>query len=157
MAEIRTVTTLRYKRDEISKAIANYEKQLAQSRADLAHINAAITIFEASGDPKGFPAYVDLHRLFKRGETIALCRKALADGPLTTRQLAIYVMKAKGFDVGDKVLAKTITLRLIHGLRKDRLRGAVIAKGKHKAAYIWELPPQKTLLNLSDLSREVSD
>ena len=67
MAEIRTVTTLRHKRDEISALIANYEKRLAQARADMAHINAAISIFEASGDPKDFPAYVDLHRLFKRG------------------------------------------------------------------------------------------
>src|SRR4051794_41324253 len=34
---------------------SNYEKRIAQAQADLAHINAAISIFEASGDPKGFP------------------------------------------------------------------------------------------------------
>lgn len=68
MAEIRTVTTLRFKRDDIERSIANYEKRLAQARADLSHINAAISIFEASGDPRGFPAYVDVQRLWKRGE-----------------------------------------------------------------------------------------
>jgi hypothetical protein len=52
-------------------------------------------------------------------------------------------MKAKGFDQGDKVLAKTPGLWLIHALCKDKLRGLVTTKGKHKAAYIWELPPQK--------------
>src|SRR5215204_2103394 len=95
MAEIRTVTTSRYKRDEITAAIANYEKRIAQARADLAHIDAAISISKASGDPKGFPAYV--HRMLKRGEAIKLCFEALADGPLTTRQLALHIMKAKGF------------------------------------------------------------
>jgi hypothetical protein len=146
MAEIRTVTTLRHKRAEIEKSITDYEKRIAQATADLAHINAAISIFEASGDPKGFPAYVDIHRLFKRGEPIALCKQALTDGPMTTRQLALYVMKAKGLDQGDKVLAKSIGFRLIHALRKQALRGGVVACGKHKAALIWELPPEKTLV-----------
>ena len=45
MAEIRTVTTLRYKRDEIVGSIAKYERLLEQARADLAHIEAAISIF----------------------------------------------------------------------------------------------------------------
>jgi hypothetical protein len=146
MAEIRTVTTLRYKRDEIEKSIANYEKRLAQARSDLSHINAAISIFEASGDPKGFPAYVDIHRLLKRGEPIALCKQALVEGPMSTRQLALYVMKAKGLDQGDKVLAKSIGFRLIHALIKQAQRGNVVALGKHKAARIWELPPDKTLI-----------
>jgi hypothetical protein len=136
MAEIRTVTTLRAKRDDIEKSIANYEKRLAQAQSDLSHINAAISIFEASGDPKGFPAYVD----------IALCKQALAAGPMTTPQLALYVMKAKGLDLGDKVLAKSIGFRLIHSLRQQSLRGNVVILGKHKAARIWELPPIKTLV-----------
>jgi predicted component of type VI protein secretion system len=34
MIESTTVQTLRHKRDEITAAIANYEKRLAQSRAD---------------------------------------------------------------------------------------------------------------------------
>ncbi len=46
MPEIRTVTTLKYKRDEITRSIAAYEKKLNQARADLAHIIAAIRIFE---------------------------------------------------------------------------------------------------------------
>jgi hypothetical protein len=147
MAEIRTVTTLRYKRAEIERSIANYEKRIAQAQSDLAHINAAISIFEASGDPKGFPAYVDIHRLFKRGEPIALCKQALAQGPMTTRQLALYVMKSKGLDQGDKVLAKTIGLRLIHALRMQCERGNVRRTGKRdRAALIWELPPEKTLV-----------
>jgi hypothetical protein len=146
MAEIRTVTTLRGKRDEITASIANYEKRLAQARADLSHINAAISIFEASGDPKGFPAYVDVHRLWKRGETMALCRDALIEGPKTTRQLALHIIKTKGLDPGDKVLAKSIAYRLIHALRLQSKQGKLLAKGRVKAAMLWELPPEKTLV-----------
>ena len=145
MAEIRTVTTLRSKRDEIAGTVAKYERLLEQARADLAHIEAAISIFEASGDPKGFPAYVDVHHLFKRGEQTRLCLTALVDGPLTTRQLALYVMKAKGLNQGDKVLAKSIGSRLIHALRLLRKQGRLVVKGRLKAAMIWELPPTKSL------------
>jgi hypothetical protein len=89
---------------------------------------------------------VDVHHLFKRGEQSRLFMAALADGPLTTRQLALYIMKAKGLDQGDKVLAKSIGFRLIHALIKQAQRGNVVALGKYKAARIWELPPEKTLV-----------
>jgi uncharacterized protein (UPF0147 family) len=59
MAEIRTVTTLRRKRDEIRRAISNYERKLDQAKADLAHIAAAIHIFEAKGGDTALPAYAD--------------------------------------------------------------------------------------------------
>jgi intracellular sulfur oxidation DsrE/DsrF family protein len=146
MAEIRTVTTLRHKRTEILGSIVNYEKRLAQAHADLAHIEAAITIFEASGDPKGFPAYVDIHHLFKRGEAMSICKAALAAGALDTRQLALAVIKAKGLDPGDKVLAKSLCWKLIHSLRLHAKQGKLVSKGRNKAAMIWELPPQRTLV-----------
>ena len=139
MAEIRTVTTLRRKRDEITRAIANYEKRLAQARADLAHINAAITIFAASGDRQVMPPYVDVHRILKRGEAMALCKAALASGPMNTRQLALHVMRAKGFDPGDKVLAKAIAGRLIHALRMQAQRGIIALDGKRRGISVWKL------------------
>lgn len=146
MAEIRTVTTLRSKRDEIVASIEKYERLLGQARSDLAHIEAAISIFEASGDPRGFPAYVDVHHLFKRGEQSKLFMAALVDGPLTTRQIALYIMKAKGLDQNDKVLAKSICSRIIHALGMMRRQGKLLAKGRVKAAMLWELPPEKTLV-----------
>jgi hypothetical protein len=53
MAEIRTVTTLRRKRDEVRK----YDRCLDQSRTDLTHLIAAIAIFEAKGSDESLPAY----------------------------------------------------------------------------------------------------
>ncbi len=89
MAEIRTVTTLSTKREEIQRVIAGYEAKLAQARADLAHITAAIKIFEATDDPDAMRAYVDTHRIWKRGELMTLCKGFLeSEGPLSTKALA---------------------------------------------------------------------
>ena len=59
MAEIRTVTTLRRKRDEVRRAVRLYEKRLDQARADLAHLSAAISIFESRNGDITLPAYAD--------------------------------------------------------------------------------------------------
>jgi len=48
--EIRTVTTLKRRRHETSASIGMYEKKIAQARPDMAHVAAAVRIFEA---PRG--------------------------------------------------------------------------------------------------------
>jgi hypothetical protein len=75
MTEIRTVTTLRRKREEIAATIKLYERQIAQARADLAHVTAAIRIFETSGNVSDMPRYVDTNKLFKYREKAAFCRR----------------------------------------------------------------------------------
>jgi len=139
MTEIRTVTTLRSKRAEILASISLYEKRLAQARADLAHVTACIAIFEASGDQEGVSSYVDTHRLFARGEMIALCKEALASGPKTTKELALHVMAAKGLDTGDKVLAHAMAQRMIHALRQQWRRGGLSEAGKERGVRVWAL------------------
>lgn len=137
MPEIRTVTTLKTKRHQIEAAIAGYERALDQARADLSHVNACIALFEASGD---VTPYVDLHRLFKRGEVVALCKDALArEGDLDTRQLAHRVMTAKGLDTGDKVLSRSLCLRIVQALRMQAKRGKVTALDKRKGVRVWRL------------------
>jgi hypothetical protein len=147
MAEIRTVTTLRYKRDEIAASIRLYERQLEQAKADLQHVLAAIRIFEASGDPKDATRYMDIHRLFKRGETWALCREALAaNGPMTTKELVDVLMKARKLPAGDKVMNRALGQKLVNSLGKQELRGKLVREGKRKGVIIWRLPPEKTLI-----------
>jgi hypothetical protein len=137
MSEIRTVTTLRHKRSEIAKSIENYECKLNQARSDLAHISAAIAIFEASGNIKGLSAYVDTHRLFKYGEVFEMALDTLKQGPMNTRDLSLAIMKAKGLDTNDRVLAKAVASRLINILRKQLLRGSIVDGGKFKGVRIW--------------------
>ena len=141
MPEIRTVTTLARKRAQIAASIKLYERQLAQARSDLAHVEATIRIFDASGKPSDIARYVDGYRLFKRGEPWAICSEALAKrGPLDTRELAFALMAAKGMDTGDAVLAKGLTNRLIHSLRMQEHRGRVKRDGKRKGVTVWRLP-----------------
>lgn len=83
--KFRTVTTLKGKRDEITRAIVNYENKIAQAKVDLAHINATIRIFEIGEDgpvagSQTVAPYVDIYRMFKRGEMVAICKAALARG-----------------------------------------------------------------------------
>ena len=68
MAEALSITMLRNRRDKIRDAINGYEKALNQAQADLAHINATLRLFAATGDPEDFPAYIDLTRVFRRGK-----------------------------------------------------------------------------------------
>lgn len=89
---------------------------------------------------------MDVQHLFKRGEQTKLCLTALADGPPNTRQLALYIIKVKGLNQADKVLAKSIGSRLIHALQMLKRQKRVIAMGRLKAAMIWELPAVKTLV-----------
>jgi hypothetical protein len=80
MPEIRTVTTLVKKRDEIRASIRMYESKIAQARSDLSHVSAVLRLFEASGKAQDLARYVDHYRLFKRGEPWAICSAALAKG-----------------------------------------------------------------------------
>lgn len=139
MAEIRTVTTLKSKKRDIENAIAGYEKRLQQSRADLAAINAAIAIFEATGEREGLQPYTDVYRLFARGEQWRICKEVLAEGPKDTRELALAIMKAKGLDLNDLEIAKSLTGRLIHALRMQHKRGNLEMVGKRKARMTWRL------------------
>jgi hypothetical protein len=141
MAEIRTVTTLRRKRDEIRRTIGAYERKLDQARADLAHIAAAIAIFEGDkGKSTELPAYADIQRLFRYAEGIKLAKECLAEGPKTTREIAAYIAQAKSLDTRDRVMNKVICRKIIHILRRQALQGKLVIVGKKQAALIWRLP-----------------
>jgi len=144
MAKIRTVTTLRAKRAEILSSISQYEKRIAQARADLSHVNACIALFEVTSEPGAFTPYVDTHRMFARGELMTLCKDALTSGPKTTKELALHVMKAKGLDTGDKVLAHALASRMIHALRQQWRRGTLQGNEKVKGARVWMLPSDQS-------------
>lgn len=126
MTEVRTLTTLRYKRADICTSIEAYEKKLEQTRADLSHINAIIRIFEASGEPETMARYVDTLRLFKFAEKWTLCRQALVEhGEVSTKELCTCVMRAKGLDDRDNVLAKRIGSMIVQSTRQQRKGGKV--------------------------------
>jgi len=140
MPESRTIETLEKKRGEILRVIVGYEERIKQAQADLAHLNATITLFASENDGEATRSYVNLSGLFKRGEMVTIAKAALANGPQNTRELSAAVLKARGLDPGDQVLAKAIGKRLIHALRIQARGGKLTAIGRHKAAHLWRLP-----------------
>lgn len=93
----RVTQTLERKRAEIIGAIKKHERQIAQAKHDLAHINATIKII---GEPQG-RGYIVSQGFFSKGEIATTCQRHLADGPSSTRELAERVMGEKGLDLSD--------------------------------------------------------
>lgn len=138
MSDPQVLTTLRRKRAEVEGFIAKLEKQIDTAKRDLSAINATIRIFEVNGEPREFPAYVEIHRLFKRGEMTTICKAALAqEGPLDTRELALRVIRAKGLDEGDKVLRQTVAFRIVQALRLQERRGQIGGSEKRGGVRVW--------------------
>ena len=139
MAESQTVTILRAKREEIGAAIINYERQLEQAKADFAHITAALAIFDQDDKPGSQRPYTHLCRVFRYGEIAALCRAKLADGPLSTPDLAKHVMTEKGLDAADRVLARSIGFSVLQSMRGMARRCMVEKMPKSRGRCVWRL------------------
>lgn len=141
MSEPIAVLALRRKRDQISGTIAHYERLIREAEHDLAHVNAALRLFEVTGEAADLPPYVDLNRLLRRGETTKICMDALvSEGPLDTRQLALRIIEAKGLSKADKVLAQSVALRVVQTLRMRARRNKVECITKTKGVCVWRLP-----------------
>lgn len=137
MGEPLAISILRKKRDRIRDTIAKYEARLREAQADLALVVAALRLFEIDNNADEFPAYVDLNRVFRRGETTAFCMAALeVEGPLDTRELTARIMRSKGLDEHDTVLSQAIALRIVQTLRarRGKVDGTTRRKGVHLEA-----------------------
>ncbi len=139
MADPHILTTLRAKRDQMEAAIRAYEKKTEALRRDLAHVNATLRLFELNGEHEVFPVHMDLTRLFKRGEVHRICQEALAEASdgLDTRELALFVLRRKGWDDEDAVLRKAIAYRIVQSMRMQEKRRRVSAYGKRKGVRVW--------------------
>lgn len=144
MAKPLSISILEKRRDKIRDVIAAYEAKLLQAQADLAHVNATLRLFTAIGEPEDFPAYIDLNRVFRRGETTSFCMETLKnEGPLDTRQLTIRIMQKKGLDTSDKVMVSTIALRIVQTLRSKARRREIDGTVRRKGVCVWQLPLHK--------------
>lgn len=140
MAEPQVINTLRTKAATLEGLIGKLERDLAQLRADLSHVNATMRLFEAPQAGEEFPGHMNLDRLFKRRELASLCSEALASGPMNTRELALSVIRAKGFDEADRYLRKAVAYRIVQALRmQEKRRGAIIRVEKVSNVITWAL------------------
>lgn len=136
----QVINTLRTKAARLESYIGKLERDLAQARADLSHVNATIRLFEAPQEGEAFPSHMNLDRLFKRREIGALCAEALKDGPQSTRDLAAFIIRRRGWDDTDRHLRTSIALRIVQALRMQEKRGRMDRAGKRGNAIVWSLP-----------------
>ena len=137
------IPVLRTKRAEISGHILDLEKRINRLRANLANIDAAIRILSPGMEPGAIPP----KRAYKRTQYFArneLARTALdimrkAPGPLSAREIAVAIMKAKGLAMGDDRLCATVADMLLVALRSLAKRQAVAKTGTSRNAQ-WAIP-----------------
>jgi hypothetical protein len=138
MTDPQVINTLRTKAENLQGYIAKLESDLEQARADLAHVVATIHLFEAPANGEPFPMHYNLDRLFRRREIGELCHKALASGPMSTRELADWIIAEKGFPEPDRHLRTSIAYRIVQALRMQEKRGGAIKRlGKDGNAIRW--------------------
>ncbi len=99
MAEQHIIGALRNKRAELSGRLRQLEQQLAQQRADLAHLDATMWLFDPQIRPNDIRARQPRARnaWFRAGECLRLIYDELREAiqPRTTRELAERIMRGK--------------------------------------------------------------
>ncbi|MHC2088674.1 hypothetical protein [Methylobacterium sp. CM6244] len=142
MALLHVVSTLTAKRNEIEAHIKALRAQLAVAERDLSSVTAVLALYELTPATElRFPAYAHLNRLFVYGEMFKLCKAALEEAgrPLTTREIALAVIRAKGWDENDVMLRKAVAYRLIQNLSRAVVQGRIGDAGRRKNVRVWKL------------------
>lgn len=136
----QVINTLRTKADKLAAYIVTLESEIEATRRALANVNATIVLFETPDATSAHPVLMDVNRLFKRREIGQLCAEALQAGPMDTRQLALHVIRAKGFDETDRHLRKAVAYRIVQALRlQEKRAGAIQRVSKISNVVVWQL------------------
>src|SRR6202041_2861891 len=105
MAETHVIGALRHKRAELAGVLRQLEQQLVQQRANLAHVDATMRLFDPDIRPKDIrPKQQRTHNAwFRPGECLRLIYDELRDAiePLTTRELTERIMRVKAIPAAD--------------------------------------------------------
>jgi hypothetical protein len=116
------------KRAEIAGQIEHNQLTLRHLIAELDHIDGAIRIFNPSIDIQAIRSkpVPPRHAAFK-GEVTRLVFKSLreSDVPLTSRDIALLLMKGRGLNPDDKELSVIMVKRFCACLRVQKRKGLV--------------------------------
>lgn len=105
MAETHVVSALVAKRSEVTGTIADLERQAAQQRTALVHVDAVLRLYAPDLEPDGIPSRAVRRRngWFKPGELVRMVLDILrvAPAPMPAREIAAAVMVLRGLDRAD--------------------------------------------------------
>jgi hypothetical protein len=106
------ISALKRKRAHLAGEIEAAEKAIAKQREQLAALDNTLRLFHPDADPSHITSIRPTWRgvWFRHGERHRLCLEALRDAgkPLTTMEVAAYLMKAKHLDAEDGKLRTTM-------------------------------------------------
>jgi hypothetical protein len=149
MADPHVISALRAKRAEVAGLIDSLERQVAQCRANLIHLDAVLRLYQPERDPTEIKPKRSVHRnrYFASGELARLCLDAFRDAaePLSFPNIVEHVIAAKGFDAGDLVLRAAIGELIKATLAPMRRRGTVEKIGR-RSGVRWKLAEQEPRL-----------
>jgi hypothetical protein len=140
MAETQVVSALRNKRAELAGMLRQLEQQLAQQRANLAHVDATMRLFDPDIRPKDIRPKQPRTRnaWFRQGECLRLIYDELREAtqPVTTRELAERIMRLKAIPTADNDRRDRIQKTLLASLNRAK---ETIARVETAGVVRWRL------------------
>jgi hypothetical protein len=124
MAEPHVIGVLRNKRSELDGMLRQLEKQLAQQRANLAHVDATMRLFDPDIQPNDIPPKQQRARnaWFRPGECLRLIYDELREAtqPVTTRELSERIMRVKAIPAADDQRRERVQKTLLGSLNRAK-------------------------------------
>ena len=142
MEQEHVITGLLRKRQEIADALEIAQGKVRQLIHDVDAVDATLKLFRPDmeiGIVRVRPT-PRRHAAF-RGESSRMILTMLreAGGPMTTRDIVLKVMEARGLNAADKPMHETMRMRVSASLRGLRDRGSVTSSEGRGASVSWAL------------------
>ena len=140
MAELHVIGALRNKRAELAGVLRQLEQQLVRQRADLAHVDATMRLFDPDIQPNDIRPKQPRARnaWFRPGECLRLVYDELREAtqPVTTRELAERIMRLKAMPATDDHRRELVQKTLLGSLNRAK---ATIARVEIAGVVRWRL------------------
>ena len=124
MAELHVIDALRNKRAELAGTLRQLEQQLVLQRANLAHVDATMRLFDPDIWPKDIRPKQPRERnaWFRQGECLRLIYDELREAtqPVTTRELAERIMRVKAIPAADNDRRERVQKTLLSSLNRAK-------------------------------------
>jgi len=140
MAEPHVIGALRSKRAELAGMLRQLEQQLLQQRANLAHVDATMCLFDPDIRPKDIHPKQPRERnaWFRQGECLRLIYDELREAtqPVTTRELAERIMRVKAIPAADDQRRERVQKTMLASLNRAK---QTIARVEIAGVVRWRL------------------
>jgi hypothetical protein len=137
MAEPHVIGALRNKRAELAGTLRQLEQQLAGHRANLAHLDATMLLFDPNVRPNDIrPRRIGARNVwFRQGECLRLIYDELREATqaVTTRELAERIIRVKAIPAADdhqrELVQKRVGARIYRRLWEIRASAGSSGRG----------------------------